>query len=420
VTLAGERLLVPLADLNITTRVYTVAFQAAMTGRTELKTWIAPGPRRLRGWLYQASLVLLLLLVAVLALQNLGDNLAKRGISLGFGFLSQKAGFDIGFSVIPFTEADTYWRVFVVGVTNTLLAATLGIVFATFFGFVIGVARLSPNWSVSRLALAYVELIRNLPLLLHVLIWYNLVVRTMPPPRAGISVADLAFFTNRGLYLPAASISSGWLILAAILLAAAITALWGYFGRVHQNRTGHRLPVVATSAGILVIIPLLAGLAVGAKVQLDLPRLQGFNFAGGFAVAPELVALVAALAIYNASFIAELVRASIESVGRGQRDASAALGLRRGQILRLVIIPQAFRVLIPPLSNQYLHLLKASSLATVIGYPDLVNVFTGTALNQTGRAVEIVLMTMAVYLAISAAIALACGAFNHMTRIIER
>lgn len=397
-----------------------VAFQAATTGRTELKTWTAPSPRRLRGWLYQVSLVLLLLLVTVAALQNLGDNLARRGISLGFKFLSQQAGFDIGFSIIPFTGTDTYWRVFLVGVTNTLLAAGLGIVFATILGFVIGVARLSPNWSVSRLALAYVELIRNLPLLLHVLIWYNLAVRVMPHPRAGISVADLAFFTNRGLYLPAVSISSGWLILAAILLAAAVTAFWAYFGRVHQDRTGRRLPVVATSAGILVIVPFLAALAVGATVQLDLPRLQGFNFAGGFAVAPELVALVAALAIYNASFIAELVRASIESVGRGQRDASAALGLRRGQILRLVIIPQAFRVLIPPLSNQYLHLLKASSLATVIGYPDLVNVFTGTALNQTGRAVEIVLMTMAVYLAISAAIALACGAFNHMTRIIER
>jgi len=391
-----------------------------MNGRSEPRTWMPPSQRRLRGWLYQASVVLLLGFVAVVAARNLSDNLATRGLSLGFDFLWQQAGFGIGFSIIPFTETDTYWRVFIVGVTNTLVAAGLGIVIATILGFVIGIARLTPNWSISRLALGYVELVRNLPLLLHVLIWYNLVVRTMPSPRGAISVGDIAFFTNRGLYLPALSLSEGGLVLAALVIALLVAAFWIYAGRVHQNRTGRQLPVGVATAAILVAFPMLAALAVGATFQLEVPRLRGFNFVGGFAVAPELVALVAALAIYNASFIAELVRASIESVNRGQRDASAALGLRRGQMLRLVIIPQAFRVLIPPLSNQYLHLLKASSLATVIGYPDLVNVFTGTALNQTGRAVEIVLMTMAVYLVISAAIALASGVFNHMTRIIER
>jgi general L-amino acid transport system permease protein len=392
-----------------------------MNGRSEpTRTWMAPSQRRLRGWLYQAAVVLLLGFVAVVAARNLSDNLATRGLSLGFDFLWQQAGFGIGFSIIPFTETDTYWRVFIVGVTNTLVAAGLGIVIATILGFVIGIARLTPNWSISRLALGYVELVRNLPLLLHVLIWYNLVVRTMPAPRGAISVGDIAFFTNRGLYLPAVSSSNGGTVLAALVIAVLTTAFWIYAGRVHQNRTGRQLPVGVTSIAILLAFPLLAALAVGASFQLEVPRLRGFNFVGGFAVAPELVALVAALAIYNAAFIAELVRASIESVSRGQRDASAALGLRRGQMLRLVIIPQAFRVLIPPLSNQYLHLLKASSLATVIGYPDLVNVFTGTALNQTGRAVEIVLMTMAVYLVISAAIALASGVFNHMTRIIER
>lgn len=397
-----------------------MAFETVMNGRSEPSTWMPPSQRRLRGWLYQASVVLLLGFVAVVAARNLSDNLTTRGLSLGFDFLWQQAGFGIGFSIIPFTETDTYWRVFIVGVTNTLVAAGLGIVIATILGFVIGIARLTPNWSISRLALGYVELVRNLPLLLHVLIWYNLVVRTMPSPRGAISVGDIAFFTNRGLYLPAVSLSEGGLVLAALVIALLVAAFWIYAGRVHQNRTGRQLPVGVATAAILVAFPMLAALAVGATFQLEVPRLRGFNFVGGFAVAPELVALVAALAIYNASFIAELVRASIESVNRGQRDASAALGLRRGQMLRLVIIPQAFRVLIPPLSNQYLHLLKASSLATVIGYPDLVNVFTGTALNQTGRAVEIVLMTMAVYLVISAAIALASGVFNHMTRIIER
>jgi general L-amino acid transport system permease protein len=391
-----------------------------MNGRSELRTWMAPSQRQIRGWLYQASVVLLLALVAIVAARNLNDNLSTRGLSLGFDFLWQQAGFGIGFSVIPFVESDTYWRVFMVGVTNTLVAAGLGIILATMLGFVIGIARLSPNWAISRLALGYVELVRNLPLLLHVLIWYNLVVRTMPVPRGAISVGDIVFFTNRGLYLPAILLSDSGVVLTALFIAVLITAVWVYVGRVHQNRTGRQLPVAATSAAILVATPLLVALAVGATFQLEVPRLQGFNFVGGSAVAPELVALVAALAIYNASFIAELVRASIESVSRGQKDAASALGLRRGQMLRLVIIPQAFRVLIPPLSNQYLHLLKASSLATVIGYPDLVNVFTGTALNQTGRAVEIVLMTMAVYLTISAAIAIASGIFNHMTRIIER
>jgi len=381
---------------------------------------MAPSQRQIRGWLYQASVVLLLALVAIVAARNLNDNLSTRGLSLGFDFLWQQAGFGIGFSVIPFVESDTYWRVFMVGVTNTLVAAGLGIILATMLGFVIGIARLSPNWAISRLALGYVELVRNLPLLLHVLIWYNLVVRTMPVPRGAISVGGIVFFTNRGLYLPAILLSDSGVVLTALFIAVLITAVWVYVGRVHQNRTGRQLPVAATSAAILVATPLLVALAVGATFQLEVPRLQGFNFVGGSAVAPELVALVAALAIYNASFIAELVRASIESVSRGQKDAASALGLRRGQMLRLVIIPQAFRVLIPPLSNQYLHLLKASSLATVIGYPDLVNVFTGTALNQTGRAVEIVLMTMAVYLTISAAIAIASGIFNHMTRIIER
>ena len=391
-----------------------------MNGRSELRIWVTPSWRRLRGWLSQAGVLLLLGLGAVVAAQNLSDNLAMRGLSLGFGFLRQQAGFGIGFSVISFNETDTYWRVFLVGVTNTLVAAGLGIAFATVLGFAIGIARLAPNWSVSRLSLAYVELVRNLPLLLHVLVWYNLMVRTMPSPRQGISLADIAFLTNRGLYLPAVSASNGGVVLAALVAAVAVTFFWVYAGWVYQYRTGRQRPVAAVSAAILVGLPLLAALAFGARIRIEVPRLHGFNFIGGYAVAPELVALVAALAIYNASFIAELVRASIESVSRGQRDASAALGLRRGQMLRLVIIPQALRVLILPLSNQYLQLLKASSLATVIGYPDLMNVFAGTALNQTGRAVEIILMTMAVYLAISAAIALACGVFNHLTRIVEQ
>lgn len=397
-----------------------MAVDAVVTRQAEFRLWMTVSRRRLRGWLYQAGVVLILAIVAVVALRNLNDNLAARGLSLGFGFLRQEAGFGIGFSIIPFAETDTYWRVFIVGIANTLLAAALGIALATLIGFIVGIARLSSNWPVSRSALAYVELVRNLPLLLHVLVWYNLVVRTMPPPRAGISIADIGFLTNRGIYLPTVSVTHGDMVLIALIAAGVVAGCWVHTARVHHDRTGRKLTVGVTSVAIIIALPLLAAMATGASFQFDVPRLRGFNFIGGFSVAPELAALVAALAVYNAAFVAELVRASIESVSRGQRDAAEALGLRRGQVLRLVIIPQAFRVLIPPLSNQYLHLLKASSLATVIGYPDLVNVFTGTALNQTGRAVEIVLMTMAVYLVISATIALGCNAFNHMTRMIER
>ena len=319
----------------------------------------------LRRWLYQAALLTVLVLLAALAWRNVLDNLAVRGVQLGFDFLGREAGFGIGFSVIPYAEHDTYLRVFLVGVTNTALAAGLGIAFATVLGLVIGIARLSPNWAVSRAALVYIEAVRNLPLLLHVLIWYNLVLRALPPPRGAYSLFEIVFVSNRGIYLP-----------------------W---------------PRIADGA-----------------IVLEIPRLQGFNFVGGGALVPELAALVAALAIYNASFIAELVRCSIEAVGRGQREAATALGLTRGLTLRLVVIPQALRVLIPPLCNQYLHLLKASSLAIVIGFPDLVNVFVGTAVNQTGRAVEIVLMTMAVFLAIGGLISLACALFARATRIVER
>ncbi len=323
------------------------------------------GVRRLQHWLFQAALLAVLVLLASAAWRNVLDNLAVRGVQLGFDFLGREAGFGIGFSVIPYAEHDTYFRVFLVGVTNTTLAAGLGIIFATMLGLVVGVSRLSPNWAVSRAALVYVEAVRNLPLLLHVLVWYNLVLRALPPPRGAYSAFDIVFVSNRGIYLP-------WLRM------------------------------------------------IDGALALEIPHLQGFNFVGGVALVPELAALVIALAIYNASFIAELVRCSIEAVGRGQREAATALGLTRGLTLRLVVIPQALRVLIPPLCNQYLHLLKASSLAIVIGFPDLVNVFVGTAVNQTGRAVEIVLMTMAVFLAIGGLISLACALFARATRIVER
>lgn len=394
--------------------------ETTVTHRAEVELPRRIGRRQFRRWLYQGATLLLIAAVVALAWRNLGGNLSARGLSLGFDFLGQEAGFAIGFSVIPYSSSDTYLRVFVVGVLNTILAAGLGIVLATVLGFLVGVARLSANWAVSRAALAYVELVRNLPLLLHVLFWYNVVLRTLPPPSQAVAVGDLVFLSNRGLYLPSLTLGDGAsaalpTLLAFPLLAAACVLR----ARVRRAHAAGHLPfgLVAMGAAVAVVA---AAWMWGPALELDRPHLRGFNFVGGMALQPELAALVAALAIYNASFVAELVRGSIEAVGRGQREAATALGLSRGLTLRLVVIPQALRLLVPPLTNQYLHLLKASSLATIIGYPDLINVFTGTALNQTGRAIEIVLMTMAVYLFMSAVIGLVCGVFNHMTRIVER
>lgn len=394
--------------------------ETTVTHRAEVDLPRRIGRRQFRRWLYQGATLLLIAAVIALAWRNLGGNLAARGLSLGFDFLGQEAGFAIGFSVIPYSSSDTYLRVFVVGVLNTILAAGLGIALATALGFLVGIARLSANWAVSRAALAYVELVRNLPLLLHVLFWYNVVLRTLPPPTRAVAVGDLVFLSNRGLYLPGVTLGDGGRAVLPAVLALLLLAAVGVLGaRVRRARAAGYYPFGLTAMAVAVAA-MAAAWMWGPALGLDRPRLRGFNFVGGMALQPELAALVAALAIYNASFIAELVRGSIEAVGRGQREAATALGLSRGLTLRLVVIPQALRLLVPPLTNQYLHLLKASSLATIIGYPDLINVFTGTALNQTGRAIEIVLMTMAVYLFMSAVIGLVCGVFNHMTRIVER
>ncbi|MFC5422932.1 amino acid ABC transporter permease [Bosea eneae] len=342
-----------------------------------------------------------------------------RKLALGFSFLRQEAGFGISFSIIPYAETDTYLRVFLVGLSNTLLVALLGIIAATLLGFAIGIARLSPNWAVAKAALVYVETVRNLPLLLHVLIWYNVVIRSLPPSRQAVNLLDAVFLSNRGIFVPSLETSLGWETFA-LLVGGAVAAIAGIVRRARRWReeTGQPtrvvIPIVFIFAGALLLV------AGWGQLRVSWPALQGFNFSGGMALSPELAALVVALAVYNASFIAELVRGSIEAIGKGQREAAAALGLDRGRILKLVIIPQAMRVLVPPLTNQYLHLVKASSLATVIGYPDLVNVFVGTSLNQTGRAIEIMAMTMAVYLVLSLAITGLSNLQSRRLRLVER
>ncbi|MFC5395020.1 amino acid ABC transporter permease [Bosea vestrisii] len=376
--------------------------------------------RRLLGWLYQGLLVVALAALAYVAIGNLQDNLAARGLKLGFDFLWREAGFEIAFHLIPYTASDNYWRVFLIGITNTLLVTVLAILFSTVLGFGVGIAQLSGNWAMSRAARIYVEIVRNLPQLLHILILYNVALRALPAPRAAVNLGDAVYLSNRGILVPALTTDRPGLLAIAILVAViAALALFRSL-TAYAERSGRSVNAWLPSVAVLVLLPALTVGLSGAQLGVSLPQLKGFNFAGGWVLVPELSALVIAMAIYNAAFIGELVRASIESVNKGQREAAAAIGFGWWQTLRFIVIPQATRVLLPPLSNQYLNILKGSSLAVAIGYPDLVGVFTGISINQTGRAIEIVTMTMAVYLAISLLIGALINLFNHMTRIVER
>lgn len=375
-----------------------------------------PPPRRLvarlrhalggrAGW---SGLVFQLLFVAALAwigyevVANASANLQSQHITSGFGFLSNTAGFGISQALIPYSESDTYTRVFLVGLLNTLAVSIVGIFFATVIGFVVALGRLSPNWLLSRIAGGYVEGVRNLPLLFQILFWYLAVLSALPGPRQSLALFGSFFLSNRGLVIPKPIANAG---LEPFVLAvlAAIMAAWllQRHARRQLFRSGRRIVIWPYALGLLIGLPLLAALAFGAPVRFEVPELEGFNFAGGSRVIPEFVALTLALSTYTGAFIAEIVRAGIQSVDRGQMEAGASLGLPRGSILRLIVVPQALRVILPPLTNQYLNLTKNSSLAVAIGYPDLVSAFAGTTLSQTGQAIEIIAMTMGVYLAIS-------------------
>jgi general L-amino acid transport system permease protein len=334
--------------------------------------------------------------------RNVQANLAAQNIASGFGFLEQTAGFGIGQTLIPYSESSTYGRAFLVGLLNTLLVAALGIFFATILGFAVGIARLSSNVLLARLAGAYVELLRNLPLLFQILFWYLAVLGALPGPRQSEPIVGAVYVTNRGLFLPSVVFEEGSGVVVAALFAgvAAVLAIriWAYR---HLLATGRRVPTGRLVIVLLVGLPAIAMAATKMPFSLDLPELRGFNFVGGVRVIPEFLALLFALSTYTAAFIAEVVRAGILAVPRGQTEAASSLGLRRGLTLRLVVAPQAMRLIVPPLTNQYLNLTKNSSLAAAIGYPDFFYVFAGTTLNQTGQAIEIIAVTMAVYLAIS-------------------
>jgi general L-amino acid transport system permease protein len=359
--------------------------------------------------------------VLLLAGLNVAYNLKKAGITSGFGFLGHVAGFDISQSLVEYSRGSTYARVFLVGLLNTLLVSSVSIVLATIIGFLVGILRLSGNWLANRMALVYIEIVRNVPLLLQILFWYIAILNPLPGPKQACELLGSFFLCNRGLIVPKPVFEpgSGVLLLALPIATAGVAALVAW-ARRRQRLTGKRLPILLLSFGILLGVPLAALALTGFPFKWELPALQGFNFKGGLTLQPEFTALVLALTLYTAGFIAENVRAGIQSVSKGQVEAARALGLKPGLILRLVVIPQAMRVIIPPLTSQHLTLVKNSSLAMVIGYPDLVSVFAGTALNQTGQAVEIIAMTMLVYLAISLAISAVMNWYNKKLVIRER
>jgi general L-amino acid transport system permease protein len=376
---------------------------------------------KVRALIFQCLAVAAVLGFLFYIINNALTNLEARGITTGFGFLGNTAGFGILQSLIPYNETDTFGRTFVVGLLNTLLISVLGIILATLLGFVIGVARLSKNWLVSRIATVYIETFRNVPLLLQIFFWYFSVLRTLPSPRQSVNLGDLAFLNVRGFYIPKPLFEEGFgYVLWALLLALILS--WGVRRWAHrrQELTGQIFPVWLSSLALILLLPLATFWLVGSPLAWSLPSLQGFNFSGGLTVLPELAALLLALTIYTAAFIAEIVRSGILAVSHGQTEAASALGLSTTRTLRLVIIPQAMRVIIPPLTSQYLNLTKNSSLATAIGYPDLVSVFMGTTLNQTGQAIEVIAMTMGVYLVISISTSVLMNVYNRKMALVER
>jgi general L-amino acid transport system permease protein len=376
---------------------------------------------KVRSAVYQLVILAALIGLAVVFALDAKANLEALGVATGFGFLRHTAGFNVNFALIPYQETDTYGRVFLVGLLNTLLVAGLGVLFATILGFLIGIARLSPNWLLARLAAGYVELIRNLPLLFQILFWYLGVLGTLPGPRQSLSLFGEVFINNRGVIVPAPVAGENASVVVAAFVVAVVAAIGlGIWARRRRERTGRNFPALTIGAALVAGLPLIAFVAAGFPIGIEHPRLQGFNFVGGVRLIPEFLALLIALVTYTAAFIAEIVRAGILAVPRGQTEAALALGLRRGQMLRLVVVPQALRVIVPPLTNQYLNLTKNSSLAVAIGYPDLVAVFAGTTLNQTNQAVEVIAITMAVYLLISLATSIAMNFYNARIRLSER
>ncbi len=375
--------------------------------------------REVRQAIYQILVVVGVALLFYLIISNTAENLRQRNIASGFRFLGTVAGFDIAQTLVEYFNTSTYGRAFVVGLWNTILVAIIGIVLATILGFVAGIARLSNNWLVAKIATIYVETIRNIPLLLQLFLWYFGVLKSLPPPRQSMNIGDTVFLNVRGLYVPRVEGLVSYETIGALVAAIIGTIVLMRWATKRQMATGQRFPAGIIGAAAIVLLPIIAFLAMHWPPQIEYPTLQGFNFRGGVVVQPELVAITIGLVVYTGAFIAEIVRAGILGVPKGQWEAARAMGLSSGQLLRLVVLPQAMRIIIPPLTSNYLNLTKNSSLGVAIAYADLVNI-AGTILNQTGQAVEVILMIMGVYLSLSLITSFFMNWFNKKMALVER
>lgn len=374
-----------------------------------------------RAIFYQVLLLAVVVWFCWYIFGNLTANMAKQNIRTGFGFLNNTASFDIGFHLIDYDRSSTFAEALLVGFLNTMLVAVIGIVLATIIGFLVGIARLSSNWIVARLATIYVETLRNIPLLLQMFFWYFGVLSLLPSVRQSMELPLFSIFNNRGLVTPMPLFSEGfWIVWIALIGAIVASFFVNRWATRRMEATGERPPAMWINIGLIVLVPAVLWLVTGQNLSFSIPTLQGFNYQGGLHIPPELIALLWALVTYTAAFIAEIVRAGILAVPKGQTEAAQSLGLPDGRRLRLVVIPQAMRVIVPPLTSQYLNLTKNSSLAVAIGYPDLVSVFMGTTLNQTGQAVEVVLITMLIYLSLSLLTSGFMNWFNARVALTER
>lgn len=376
---------------------------------------------QVRAIFYQILLVLGLLYFFGNIIGNTLGNMEAIGIKTGFSFLSSAAGYDVLMSLIPFESTDTYGRIFIVGFLNTLLVSAIGIVFATILGFVFGVAHFSHNWVVSKIALVYVEIFRNIPLLLQVFFWYFAVLASLPGARQSLSLGEAIFLNVRGLYFPKLIGNDiAWVVWAALAAAIAGIFVMRRWAKRRQDETGQQFPVLKASAGLIIGLPLIVAVLTGFPFTVEYPALKGFNYFGGVTVIPELMALALALSVYTGAFIAEAVRAGVQAIPHGQTEAARSLGLRENKIMSLIIVPQAMRVIVPLLNSEYQSLVKNSTLAAAIGYPDLFNVFVGTALNQTGQAIETIFMTIIVYFVVNMVISFLMNRFNSAVALVSR
>ena len=380
---------------------------------------------KLKKILPQLLTLLFIVLIFGFFTMNAQDNMDTRGIEFGFGFLSKEASFDIQFSLIDYDGSHSYARAYLVGLLNTLLVAFIGIILATLLGIVVGVARLSPNYLIRKTATFYIEFFRNIPLLLQIFFWYYAALRALPTPEAATLLLGSSFMTIKGLFTPAPIWTNFDVFFKALVIAMVLIFFFSRYAKKKQEQEGKQLPTFIISLAIFMGLPLLTFLVGGVDLSFSFPVLRqmsqsSYTFDGGMGIPPELIALTLALTLYTATFIAENVRAGIQGIGIGQKEAAASIGLKRSQVLKLVIMPQALRIIIPPTTNQYLNLTKNSSLAAAIAYPDLVLVFAGTAMMQTGKAIEIVGITMATYLTISIAISLLMNWYNRRIAIKEK